>query len=276
MPIEPFSPDKLTIDELFKRSQRYRDSKEFFRFFDFIAKFKHYSRYNTMLVYLQDESVTFFGSSTFWKKKYNRLVITDATPYVMLQPFGPVMLAYDLFQTAGKDTPEEFLEKGLGTKPFEVMGRIRPEILDDAIEIARSLGIKISFKELSYFNAGYVTTIFKGHLEIALKKGMSYEQNLAVLIHELGHLFLGHTGHPILRAINGNGASIKLMQRKMTRTAEELEAETISFPICKKLGLETRAAEYLAGYIKCDEDLENFSYELVIKTADRIEELFLR
>jgi hypothetical protein len=276
MPTEPFSPEKLTIDELFKRSQRYRDSKEFFRFFNFIAKFYHYSRFNTMLVYLQDDAVTFFGSSTFWKKKYNRLVCADATPYVMLQPFGPVMLAYDLFQTAGAHTPEEFLENGLGSKPFEVKGRINPKILDDAIEIAQGLGIKISFKPLSYFNAGYVTTIFKGTLEIALKQGMSYEQNMAVLIHELGHLFLVHTGHPILRSKTGNGSGIKLMNRKLTRTAEELEAETISFLICKKLGLETRAAEYLAGYIKSDADMEDFSYELVIKTADKIEELFLR
>ena len=244
MQTEPFSPDKLTIDELFKRSQKYRGSKEFFRFFNFIAKFNHYSRFNTMLVYLQDESVTFFGSSTFWRKRYNRRINADATPYVMLQPFGPVMLAYDLFQTAGADSPEKFLEKGLGSKPFEVKGRINPETLDDAIEIARSLGIKISFKPLSYFNAGYVTTIFKGHVEIALRQGMSYEQNMAVLIHELGHLFLGHTGHPILRSKKGNGSSIKLMNRALTITARELEAETISFLICKKLGLESKAAEY--------------------------------
>jgi len=67
-----------------------------------------------------------------------------------------------------------------------------------------------------------------------------------------------------------------LLQRKMTRTAEELEAETISFLICKKLGLETRAAEYLAGYISSEKDLEQFSHELVIKTADKIEEIFLK
>ena len=47
----------------------------------------------------------------------------------------------------------------------------------------------------------------------------------------------------------------------MTRTSEELETETTSFLICKKLRLETRAAEYFAGYIKCDEDRQNFNYE---------------
>lgn len=273
-----FDSDKLTIDELFKRSRKYQHSSEFFRFFNFIARFNHYSRFNTMLVYLQDESVTFFGGANFWYKKFNRIVKEDARPYIILQPFSPVMLAYDVFQTEGKDSPQEFLEKGLGTKPFDVSGKINLQTLDDAILIATSLGIKISFKPLSFFNAGYVTTIFKGSLEIALKEGMSYEQNLAVLIHELGHLFLGHTGHLTLRQTTKEGKikEIKLLQRKMTRTAEELEAETISFLICKKLGLETRAAEYLAGYISSEKDLEQFSHELVIKTADKIEEIFLK
>ena len=273
-----FDNDKLTIDELFKRSRKYQNSNEFFRFFNFIARFNHYSRFNSMLVYLQDESVTFFGGANFWYKKFNRIVKEDARPYVILQPFSPVMLAYDVFQTEGKDSPQEFLEKGLGTKPYDVSGKINPKTFEDAIFTATSLGIKITFKPLSFFNAGYVTTIFKGSLEIALKEGMSYEQNLAVLIHELGHLFLGHTGHLSLRQMTKEGKikEIKLMQRRMTRTAEELEAETISFLICKKLGLETKAAEYLAGYISIDKDLEQFSYELVIKIADKIEEIFLK
>jgi len=42
-----FDNDKLTIDELFKRSRKYQNSSEFFRFFNFIARFNHYSRFNT-------------------------------------------------------------------------------------------------------------------------------------------------------------------------------------------------------------------------------------
>ena len=272
---DKFNTDKLTIDELFKRSKKYQGSKEFVRFFNFIAKFNHYSRFNSMLVYLQDESVTFFGGASFWRNKFHRYLKEEARPYVILQPFGPVMLVYDIFETEGYETPEEFLEKGLGTKPFEVKGRINPKILDDCIYIAESLGIKVSVKPLSYFNAGYVTTIVRGYIEIALKEGMSYEQNLSVLIHELAHLFLGHTGHKSLNKDN-NKKEIKLIYRKLTRTAEELEAETISYLICKKLGIQTQAAQYLAGYITCNKDLEEFSHELVIKTADKIDGIFFK
>lgn len=272
--------EKLSIDELFNRSKKYRKSEEFSRFINFIASFNHYSRFNTMLVYLQNESVTFFGGANFWQNKFNRTVQENARPYVILQPFGPVMLVYDIFETDGEETAQEFLEKGLGQKPFEVKGRINPEILDETIELATSWGIKISFKPLSLFNEGYVTTIHKGYIEIVLKLGMGYKENLAVLIHELAHLFLGHTGHRVLRQSRrknkGKSKEIKLFNRKLSRTAEELEAETISFLICKRLGLETKAAEYLSGYITSEQDLKEFSYELVIKTADKIEDIFLK
>jgi len=68
---------------------------------------------------------------------------------------------------------------------------------------------------------------------------------------------------------------MELMQRPISRTAKELEAETISYLISKKIGLESRSAEYIASYIKSDKDLIEFSYETVIKIADKIERLFL-
>jgi hypothetical protein len=66
--------DKFTIDELLHRSWQHKGSEEFFKFFNFIASFNHYSRFNTMLVYLQNEAVTFFGGTAFWKKRFNRTI----------------------------------------------------------------------------------------------------------------------------------------------------------------------------------------------------------
>lgn len=266
--------DKFTIDELMKRSWIYRNSEEFVRFFNFIASFYHYSRFNAMLVYIQNRAVTFFGGISFWKKKFNRNVKPDARPYIILAPMGPVMLVYDIFDTEGKESPEEFLKRGLGRKPFDVKGELNPQIFKQSIQTAEQWGIKIMYIPLSYFNAGYITTIFKGRLEICLKEGMSNEENFAVLIHELAHLFLGHTGHRELRQLPGE-KKIILLRKKLSRAVEELEAETVSYLICFKLGLETRSAEYFAGYIKSENDLLQFSYETVIKTADRIEKMFV-
>jgi hypothetical protein len=272
---EIFHEEKFTIDELFRKSLRFRSTKDFNRFFNFISRFHHYSRYNTMLVYIQNEAVTFFGGKAFWEKRFNRTIKENARPYIILSPGSPIMLVYDVFDTDGEESPNDFLIRGLGTKPFEVMGKIENRVFEHALNEARKWGIKISFKPLSYFNAGYVTTILKGYLEICLKEGMTQEENFSVLIHELSHLFLGHTGHKKIQYY-GKEKPFNLPVRKLPSRTEELEAETISYLICKKIGLESRSSEYLAGFIQNQDDLSNFSYELVIKVADKIEKLFIR
>lgn len=228
-----------------------------------------------MLVYIQNEAVTFFGGKAFWEKRFNRTIKENARPYIILSPGGPIMLVYDVFDTDGEESTNDFLIRGLGTKPFEVMGKIENRVFEHALNEARKWGIKISFKPLSYFNAGYVTTILKGYLEICLKEGMTQEENFSVLIHELSHLFLGHTGHKKIQYY-GKEKPFNLPVRKLPSRTEELEAETISYLICKKIGLESRSSEYLAGFIQNQDDLSNFSYELVIKVADKIEKLFIR
>ena len=265
--------DKFTIDDLLHRSWVYKNSEAFFKFFNFIASFHHYSRYNTMLVYLQNEAVTFFGGKSFWRKRFGRGVKKDARPYIILAPMGPVMLVYDVMDTEGKESPEEFLHNGFGRNPFDVKGKLPKEMFDRAVEIAMSLGIKITFHETSILKGGHITTILKGDPEIVISTNGTIEMKFSTLIHELAHLFLGHTGHSKLIKENEKKV-IKILQRQLSRSAEELEAETVSFLLSKKLGLETNAAEYIAAYIRNENDLIEFSYESVIKTADRIDQLF--
>jgi hypothetical protein len=272
---ENYINDKFAIDELLHRSWKHRSSVEFFKFFDFIAKFHHYSRFNTMLIYLQNPNVAFFGGSSYWGKKFGRTIKEDARPYVILAPMSPVMLAYDVMETEGVDSPEEFLKKGLGSKPFEVKGSLNPKVLENVIQVTVSYGIRVFTKPLSFFKGGHITTIRSGKLEIVLNEAATTEERLSVLIHELAHLFLGHTGHKEIKSRKID-KKIKLLNRtKLTTTGEELEAETVSFLICKKLGLETRASAYIAAYIKNEDDLLKFSYETVIKTADKVENLFI-
>ena len=130
---ENFITDKLSIDQLIKRSWDYRSSEDFIKFVNFIASMDHYSRFTSLLVKAQNKAVTFFGGVSYWKKKFKRTINNDARPLVILVPNGPVMMVYDIFDTAGENTPEEFLEKGLGRKPLEVKGAIDPKKLNFAI-----------------------------------------------------------------------------------------------------------------------------------------------
>lgn len=267
--------DKFTLDALFKRAYLYKNSNEFIRFIEFINKFNHYSRFNTMLVYAQNRAVTFFGGEAYWRKKFKRTIKEDARPYVIMAPGGPVMMVYDIFETEGEVTPEQLLEQGLGRKPFEVRGHFVPDALYKALKHAYKLGIQVKFRPLSYFNGGFITTIFSGKLDINLNENATQAEQFATLLHELAHLFLGHTSHKSLYIID-KPRPINLPVRKLSKSAEELEAETVSYLIMHKLGLETRSAEYIAGYIHSNELLLEINYEIIIKTADKIEKLFLK
>ena len=148
---------KSTIEELFCRSKKYRQTTGFIRFFEFIARINNHSRFNSMLVYNQDETVTFFGSAKYWQDSYRRTVKEDARKYVILQPFAPIMWVYDIFMTEGRETPREILENGAGTEMFQIKGKIDNQILYDAISITQSWGIGVTFKPLSFFNTVQVS-----------------------------------------------------------------------------------------------------------------------
>jgi hypothetical protein len=185
------------------------------------------------------------------------------------------MLVYDVMETEGKESPKDFLDKMFGEKLFEVKGRIDPKIYEGAVWTAHSWGIQIIKKPLYYFKAGYVTTAITGKLEIYLQEEASVEENFTVLLHELAHIILGHTGHKELRKIGTEKRLVIPEKRKIPRSTEELEAETVSYLISTKLGLIKRSEEYMAGYIKNIDDLLMFSYETVIKVADKIDNMFL-
>lgn len=260
--------NKNSIDQLFHQALKYRGSEQYKRFFSFIAKFNHYSRYNSMIVYIQNPAVTFFGTKWFWKTKFKRQIKVDPRPLLILAPNGPMILAFDVFDTVGKQNPEEFLEEGI-KKLFEVRGEFKKEYYEALNKYAMDLGIKVIIKPLNFFNAGAVTTIFAGKLEIYLREGHTDAQHFTTLCHELGHLLLGHTGHSILNAKNKK-RELKLPKRQLSEMQRELEAETVSFLVCKGLVLETKSLEYLAGYLTDEKDWEGFSYELVVKVADKL------
>lgn len=269
--------NKQSINELLSKSLELKQSKKFIDFFKFLSRFSHYSNYNSMLVYIQNKDVAYYGSTYFWRKKFNREVNEDARPYVILMPFGPVTLVYDIIDTIGEKTLEELFEKGIPYQFFDVKGQFNDVLSDRLFERIHDWGIPLRYKPMSFFTAGFVSTRDSGYLQICLNTKKSIEENFVVIIHELAHLFLGHTGHEFLILKNNSDKKMKLKNRPyLGRSMQELEAETIAFLIANRHGLTTQSAEYLAGYIHNENDLKNFNYETVVHIADKIERLFLK
>ncbi len=268
------SKDKHTLDRLFKRKSIYRTSEAFIKFIDRISRSSHYSRYNNMLVYAQNMAVKFFGGESFWEKKYNRTIKEDARPYVIITLGGPVMMVYDINDTDGILTSEEVLEKILEVKHSEAQDIFIDFLLKGVINTLRQWGIEVKEKPLTYIDGGFAIRTIAGKFKISLQQELSSAEKLAVLMHALAHLFLGHTGHKELSNIE-NSKTKKLLFRDISNSAKELEAESVSYLLLKGLELENRSAEYIAEYIKDEKLLMDINYELIIKVADKIDSLFL-
>ncbi|HQH40881.1 MAG TPA: hypothetical protein PK825_03975 [Bacteroidales bacterium] len=200
------------IDDLIRLSRKHKTSEEFRNFIEFIGRFPDYAFYNRMLVYLQNPAVTLFGSHTFWDNCFKRKVKDNARPYIVLMPFGPVGLVFDIMDTEGDIDPKELLDQVTKGGPFSAEGNFTSEQLNAVIKEISKWGIETSFEEVNYFKAGMVTISENGKIIISLRKDLKPVENFVTLLHELGHLFAGHLGG--MRLIN------KKQQEKIVKSLD--------------------------------------------------------
>jgi len=105
----------------------------------------------------------------------------------------------------------------------------------------------------------------KWKMRIGLREALDAAAAYAVLCHELAHIFLGHLG-----ADKEGGWPYRLNLRQ---NVAEIEAESVSYIVCRRAGLRTHSAEYLANYVEDGDDLDSISIDLVSRAAGRIEEM---
>jgi len=272
------------LDELFLLARHYRNSEKFKDLLSFVASFRQYSAFNAMMVHIQMPGARYVLPAKRWLKQFGRRPTIDAQPLIMLQPMSPIMFGFDVSQTEGKDLPLGFAD------PFQPSGYLTKGIYEMLINNTNRLGISIKSKSLGSTFGGYVRNAndtahiisieidnFEGQhqvsgpnnipsvAEITLNSNLSDETNFATLTHELGHLFCGHLGSSDpKRWPNRPG---------LGRNICEFEAESVSYLVCTRAGLETPAAEYLFGYLGANLEVPAISLDVVVKAAQRIESM---
>lgn len=260
---KPTPQENSTLDELFRKSILYRNSEKFRDALAFSAKFRDYAPYNNLLIRIQNPGCSYYATSSDWGKRFNRRVKEDAHPMLILAPMHPVMLVYDLDQTEGEDVPEHMKNFAKATGDFD------PKRLELTLENARRNCIRVDFKPLSSTFGGFATTRlyepadFK--MRIAIHDGLKPAEKYAVLCHELGHILLGHLGTD-----EDHWWPCRI---GLTHAAIEVEAESVSFMVATRLGLNTSSAAYLAGYAKNGKIPDGVSLDLIVKVAGKITEM---
>ena len=77
---------------------------------------------------------------------------------------------------------------------------------------------------------------------IRVSTGANISVKFATIVHELGHLFCGHL-------CNCYGEKpTETASRNISHEAKEFEAETVSWLVCRRLGVDNPSYKYLANY----------------------------
>lgn len=159
--------------------------------------------------------------------------------------------------------------------PFRTLGTIDSRIWSNTLLNCGVSGIAVYKSPMGTRQAGMARRINDAYslskdelpspkFEIVLKDAFTKEEAYATLIHEIGHILSGHLGPHAEMKIPDNS--------KIERRQAEMEAESISYLVCKRRGIETTSAQYLSGYAEQNVELPGFSLDMVLKVAGKIEE----
>ena len=268
---------KRALDELFTSARRYSSSKDYFDLIQFVRRFKRYSPFNAMLVHIQKPGARYVLRASEWEDKYNRKLLPAAQPLVALQPMSPVMFLFDVSDTEGAPLPREI------ESPFEPRcGCVGKELEQTLVNCARD-GIRVHYVRQGSQAAGSIRPVdaqmtvlgrstieFRGkqipvEYELVLSESMTREAQYGTLVHELGHLYCGHLGSRNQKWWpNRQGLELKI---------REFEAESVSYLVCQRLGIDSPSEEYLNGYLKVNGNVPDISLERVFVVSGLIEQM---
>lgn len=260
----PFDNDthmlRKGIDELFVTVQDYASSDKFKELLRFTAHFKKYAPYNAMLIHIQNPGARYVLPARNWQK-YNRVVINDRRPIIILWPFSPIYCVYDVGDTMVMPGRNDCFPKELA-KPYDGDPDKRVEewrfhklvanlkywgIVYEEMKTAEPYSGKLEIgrnndPDIVFAIEDRCPKTWRPAYSIRVSTGANISVKFATIVHELGHLFCGHL-------CNCYGEKpTETASRNISHEAKEFEAETVSWLVCRRLGVDNPSYKYLANY----------------------------
>jgi hypothetical protein len=87
----------------------------------------------------------------------------------------------------------------------------------------------------------------------------------AILVHELGHIYSGHLG--------SREGDEWCDRSHLKHEQVEVEAESISYLVCRRRGITTKSEQYLAKFSNSNCQMSPISLETVLKVTYHIEQM---
>lgn len=272
------SQARSLISELLYESRLYRSGQDYQDLLDFVVRLRNFAPFNAFLLHTQKPGLRFAASALDWQKRFGRTIREGARPLVIMWPFSPVAWVYDVEDTDGPDLPRDIAEA------FRATGAINEYSMKQFVFLLSKQGIETLQVEYGDGLAGFIskpesplTEIVKraektkepkadkekSHYRIRLNQAHHPSLRFATLTHELAHLFLGHLGFD---------GYLKITDRKnIPHELREIEAESVCYIVCRRIGVEPDSWRYLADFMQFEELLARLDYYPLLKAAGRIE-----
>ena len=93
------------LDQLLEDSRLYRKGSDYKNLLDFAVRLRNFAPFNAMLLQIQKPGLNHAASARDWFETFGRTIKDGARPLLILWPFGPVALVYDLMDTEGEPIP---------------------------------------------------------------------------------------------------------------------------------------------------------------------------
>lgn len=265
------------LDELYAHAMAEDSGTTLAELLEFARRAPNLGAYNAALVRIQREGCTYVATASEWRLKFSRDVVPGARPLVILWPFGPVKFVYDISDTEGDPVPEHILD------PFASTGPVTDEGFASLTRAVARTGIAYGEGDHGPGSAGSLAQlrsprrltlnneVVEQHYELVINRNLDVNARFATLMHELGHLFCGHLGPA---ADPGSALGKGIADRgDRTESVKEFEAESVSWLMCGRFGVDSPSGRYLSLYLDGDGALPPVSTEMIFKAVKRIESL---
>lgn len=285
------------LDQLLEDSRLYRKGADYQNLLDFVVRLRNFAPFNALLLQIQKPGLHHAASARDWRETFGRTIKDDARPLLILWPFGPVALVYDLIDTDGDDLPNgiaAFAATGLmdhialerfanliakkniawnkvdaGDLKAGSIERLTAAQSPSSADISASADLQNALDELGKLFGSKPKSSAKpgeaSRYRMNVNKNHAPNVQFATLAHELAHLYLGHLGRDAYLSIPDRPTQ--------THQQRELEAESTAYIVCARNGVDNKSESYLANYVKQDTTTEQLDMYQIMRAAGQVESL---
>ena len=230
---------------------------------DFAVRLRNFAPFNALLLQIQKPGLNHAASARDWLEAFGRTIKDGARPLLILWPFGPVALVYDLMDTEGEPIPE-------GVTAFAATGSVDQFALERFAKLLNRKNITWNKVDAGDRKAGSIELVKRpvesgdpSSYKMHVNKNHDPNVQFSTLAHELAHLFLGHLGRDTYLGIPE--------RPRLTHPQRELEAESTAFIVCSRNGVQCKSQSYLASYVMQDTSTEQLDLYQIMRSAGQIE-----